>query len=86
MGLLDRLRRKTVAHADPEPEAADDVLRLEELLPQGGSWNGLLFDNPNIGLAPGLTWSFELRFAEVSRDYGDSPVSFTVGWGRRAAS
>jgi hypothetical protein len=80
MGLLDRLRRKTVVVADAEPEASDDALRLEELVPQGGSWKGLLFDNPNIGLAPGLTWTFEFRFAEVSRDYGDSPLSFTVDW------
>jgi hypothetical protein len=80
MGILDRLRRKSVASENPEFEPADDALRPEELVPQGGRWNGLLFDNPNIGLAPGLTCTFEFRFAEVSRDYGDSDVSLTVDW------
>jgi len=61
-------------------EPADDELRLAELVPEGGSWSGLLFDNPHIGLAPRLTWTFEFRFGEVSRDYGDSPVSLTVDW------
>ncbi len=52
----------------------------EELVPRGGTWHGLLFDNPNIGLPPGLTWSFEFAFGEVSRAWGTTPVSLTVDW------
>ena len=80
MGLLDRHRRKSRDQTGPCPEAADDALRSAELVARGGTWRGLLFDNPNIGLAPALTWTFEFQFGEVSRDYGESPVSLTVGW------
>jgi hypothetical protein len=54
--------------------------RPNELVPSGGTWSGLLFDNPTINLAPGLTWTFTFEFEEVSRDFGDSAVSFTVDW------
>jgi hypothetical protein len=80
MGLFDRIRRKSAADTNPRPEAGEDALRLAELVPQGGAWRGLLFDNPNIGLPPALTWTFEFQFGELSRDYGDSPVSFTADW------
>ncbi len=81
MSLFDRLRRTSGRGAPPQqPEPADDALRRAELVPQGGSWSGLLFDNPSIGLAPGLTWTFDFQFGEVSRDYGDSPVSLTADW------
>jgi hypothetical protein len=58
----------------------DDALRPEELRPEGGTWNGLLFDNPKIGLPPALTWTFEFRFARVSREDEDSAVELTVDW------
>jgi arsenate reductase len=61
-------------------ELDGDGLRTEELVPMGGTWSGVLFDNPSIGLSPKLTWTFDFRFGEVSRDYGDSPVSLTVDW------
>jgi hypothetical protein len=57
-----------------------DALSPEELSPRGGQWHGLLFDNPTQGIPPGLTWTFKFRFAEVSREYGDTSVSLTVDW------
>jgi hypothetical protein len=80
MSLFDPSRRESTPGTNPEPDAGGDALRRDELVPQGGTWNGVLFDNPSIGLPPALTWTFDLSFAEVSRDYGDSPVSLTVEW------
>jgi hypothetical protein len=81
MSLVDRLRWKDPADDHQPPEVDEDTLRPEELHPvAGGTWRGLLFDNPNIGLSPGLTWTFEFPFAEVSRDYGTSEVGLTVDW------
>ncbi len=81
MSLFDRLRRKSPADDIQPSEVDEDTLRPEELRPvAGGTWRGLLFDNPNIGLPPGLTWTFEFPFAEVSRDYGESDVGLTVDW------
>ena len=60
-------------------EDADDALRSDELVPAGGSWNGLLFDNPRLGLAPALTWTFTFRFQDVVRDT-NSAVSVDVDW------
>lgn len=58
----------------------DNGLAAEELIPAGGSWNGLLFDNPTIGLAPGLTWTFTFDFEDVARSYGTTGVSLTLDW------
>ncbi|TDX08246.1 hypothetical protein [Kribbella sp. VKM Ac-2566] len=59
----------------------DDDLRLDELIPApSGSWWGLLFDNPTIGLAPQLTWGFTFPFEEVTREDGSSPVSLDIEW------
>jgi hypothetical protein len=52
-----------------------------ELVPaEGGTWGGLLFDNPKLGLTPELTWSFRFPFQEVTRDYGSSLVSLDIEW------
>jgi arsenate reductase (thioredoxin) len=61
-------------------ELDQDGPRPEELVPQGGTWSGLLFDNPTIGRPAALTWTFDFQFGEVERDYGESPVSLTVDW------
>ncbi|BEL04014.1 hypothetical protein Q0Z83_022050 [Actinoplanes sichuanensis] len=59
----------------------EDGLTARDLVPvAGGTWAGLLFDNPNIGLPPALTWSFRFPFAEVQRDFGDSDVFLDVDW------
>jgi hypothetical protein len=63
-----------------------DALRSSELVPAGGgTWSGLLFDNPVLGLAPSLTYSFLFPYAEVLRDHGSSPVSLEVDWVELAA-
>jgi hypothetical protein len=62
-------------------EPAGDGLSASELvLAKGGQWWGLLFDNPTLGLPPELSWSFNFVFANVARDYGNSPVSIDVDW------
>lgn len=66
---------------DGEGAFDPDGLGSGELAPaEGGQWSGLLFDNPRIGLAPQLTWTFTFPFREVVRDYGDSPVELTLEW------
>ena len=58
-----------------------DELSASELVPApGGQWNGLLFDNPELGLGHRLSWSFTFPFADVSRNYGSSPVSLAIDW------
>lgn len=62
-------------------EADGDGLRASELvLAAGGQWDGLLFDNPTLGLTPWLSWSFTFLCADVSRDYGSSSVSLDIDW------
>jgi len=62
-------------------ETDGNQLRLDELVPaEGGEWGGLLFDNPRLSVPPRLTWSFAFAFADVDRDYGDSPVSVDIDW------
>ncbi|MGH3758136.1 hypothetical protein [Actinophytocola sp.] len=62
-------------------EADGDGLRASELVPAtGGQWDGLLFDNPTLGMMPWLSWSFTFLFADVSRDDGSSPVSLCIEW------
>lgn len=63
------------------PEDGDgDAVSLDELHPVGGSWGGLLFDNPTIGLPTRFYWSFEVEFAEVVRDYGTVSPNLVVDW------
>ena len=71
MSLLDRIRGR---------KAGDDALQADELQLRGGSWHGLLFDNPSVGLAPALTWTFEFDFGEVERDVGITDVMLAVDW------
>jgi hypothetical protein len=67
-----------VEGADEEYE--DDDLRAEEIVATGGTWHGVLFDNPFIELAPAVTWSLTVNCQDVVRDNSDSPVSVTVEW------
>ena len=57
-----------------------DSLMAAELSPAGGTWAGLLFDNPGIGLAPQLTWTFTFDYREVSRDYGNVEPNLVIDW------
>lgn len=57
-----------------------DALRGDELVAAGGSWNGLLFDNPRLGLAPELTWTFTFGFMDVVRGDTNCTVSLEVDW------
>ncbi|MGI5180318.1 hypothetical protein ACQEVZ_28765 [Dactylosporangium sp. CA-152071] len=59
----------------------DDGLTSQDLVPvPGGTWAGLLFDNPNIGLPTALTWSFRFPFAEVHREHDSSDIFLDVDW------
>lgn len=60
---------------------SEEPLKPAELVPvEGGTWGGLLFANPTIGLEPALTWSFRFPFQEVSREYGNSRIFVDVDW------
>ncbi|MEU8310750.1 hypothetical protein AB0C84_45170 [Actinomadura sp. NPDC048955] len=59
----------------------EDPLGVRELLPvEGGTWGGLLFDNPRIRLPLALTWSFRFPFKEVVRDYGSNRIFLDIDW------
>jgi hypothetical protein len=73
------LRRKTNILLEMS-DASDDGLRLSELRPSSGSWRGHLFDNPTLGIPAALSWTFELEYAQIDRDYGSSPVGLTIDW------
>lgn len=51
-----------------------------DLVPAGGTWSGLLFDNPQIGRPLSLTWGFTIEYAEVEREYGATTPSLTADW------
>lgn len=61
-------------------------LDADELRPVGGSWNGLLFENPISGYPLALSWTFSIEFAEVDRDYGSVSPSLSIDWVPSAAS
>jgi hypothetical protein len=63
----------------------DSLLDARALVPaEGGEWNGLLFDNPSVGLAPALTWTFRIPFADVDGEAAALDVEWlpieTGGW------
>ena len=60
--------------------AMDDEVRAAELILRGGTWGGLLFDNPRVGVAPSLTWSFTFMYEDVVRSYGSTTPSLCVDW------
>lgn len=62
-------------------DVADDLV-VSELVPTGGSWNGLLFANPAAGLSTSLTWGFSFDFEQIERDYGEVTPGLTVEWAR----
>jgi hypothetical protein len=55
-------------------------LQVAELVPAGGSWSGMLSDNPSIGFEPALHWAFTFEFREIRRDYGDTECHLAVEW------
>lgn len=77
MGILSRL--VTRRYLDGPSSEVDAPLRAEEVLARGGTYSGLLFDNPSIGLTPSLT-SFDFDCNEVERADDRSPVGVTVEW------
>nr|WP_296071416.1 hypothetical protein [uncultured Actinoplanes sp.] len=53
------------------------LLEARALVPaEGGEWNGLLFDNPSVGVAPALTWTFRVPLADVDGE----PAALDVEW------
>ncbi len=57
-----------------------DRLRLDELIPAGGTFSGLLFENSNAGYPLQLSWTFSVDCAEVNRDYGSTLPTIVVDW------
>ena len=60
---------------DDVPLGIDDFVGAE-----GGTWHGLLFANPVLGLPPQLTWSFTFPFRDVVRDGDEAALALTVEW------
>lgn len=61
--------------------AGDDGLRTAELRrPRGGTWGGILFDNPGLWLAPAFTWTFTIQYGDVARDHGRTPLQVCIDW------
>jgi hypothetical protein len=52
----------------------DHELRPEDIVATSGSWGGMLFDNPHLGLGPFISWSFSVRCAGVAGE----PVEVTL--------
>lgn len=61
-------------------------LEAAELILSGGTWGGVLFDNPTIGDEPSLHWTFTFEFEEVRREYGTTPCHLAVDWVRLPAA
>ena len=57
-----------------------ESLQAHELSPVGGSWTGLLFENPAVGYPLKLTWTFTVDFNEVRRGFGSVSPSLTIDW------
>lgn len=57
-----------------------DRLRVDELIPVGGAFSGLLFENPTTGYPLQLSWTFSVDCAEVNRDYGSTRPNLVVDW------
>lgn len=57
-----------------------DFLLADELRPVGGSWTGLLFENPTTDYPLALTWTFTVDFSEVRRDFGSTPTNLAIDW------
>lgn len=59
----------------------EDALDRSDFAPaEGGEWWGLLFENPTLGLAPQLTWSFRFPFQPVAHADGSTPLSLDLDW------
>jgi len=57
-----------------------DRLRVDELIPVGGTFSGLLFENSTTGYPLQLSWTFSVDCAEVTRDYGSTQPNLVVDW------
>lgn len=57
-----------------------DAPSRDELVPTGGTWSGLLFDNPQTGYDLKLTWTFTFVYESVRREYGDTEPHLTIDW------
>lgn len=60
--------------------AMNDYLEASGFTPAGGSWSGLLFSNPTIGLKPRLTLRFEFEFDDVGVDDEEATLGLSVEW------
>jgi hypothetical protein len=51
-----------------------------ELIALGGTWNGVLFENPATGYPLALTWSCSIDFAPLERPYGSTEPGISIDW------
>lgn len=64
----------------PARVTVSDAPRRDELVPIGGTWSGLVFDNPRTGYELRLTWTFTFDFEPVRREYGTTNPSLSIDW------
>ena len=55
-------------------------LDAADLVPDGGSWGAVLFDNPAVGLAPSLYWWVTFSYLDIRRDWGETSCQLDVEW------
>ncbi len=49
-------------------------------MPIGGTWSGLLFENPRTGYDLRLTWTFTFDYEPVRREYGTTKPGLSIDW------
>lgn len=59
---------------------SDDGPAPGELTAAGGTWRGLLFDNPRIDLPVAFYWTFEFNFEEIERDDDRVNPALSIDW------
>ncbi|SDD36522.1 hypothetical protein SAMN05421872_107312 [Nocardioides lianchengensis] len=62
------------------PEATIHTAQVVDLIPTGGRWNGLLFENPVSGYDAALTWTFEVDLDVTPVDTTEVTSSLTIDW------
>jgi hypothetical protein len=55
-------------------------LDAADLVPDGGSWGAVLFDNPRIGLPPSLYWWVTFRYLDIGREWGETSCQLDAEW------
>lgn len=64
----------------PARVTVPDAPHRDELVPIGGTWSGLLYENLQTGCDLRLTWTFTFDYEPVRREYGTTEPSLSIDW------